>query len=391
MENNKKTWLVVLVVLAVGAAVAVGLTMGGKLFKGNIGGGPGTCEEGAKGCVTTCEEGAKGCPTSGPVSGPTSGPVTSPAWPKGQEPITRGEWTVYLVRTAPNIDKTELSNCTESSFSDTQGHKYEKYICYAAKKEWVKGYADGTFKPSNYVTRAEGAKVITVVFDIMWKNTKAQAVDYDNTVWFFDYANTLIRYKFPNALSNCSGGACGGKAEFFHGGELLTKVDAEKWVKHGKIVKKSPVATPVVADNIDRVNFVRLLVTGAGYSNAEVEKCTTNTFSDLKTGSIEAKFACKAYEIGIIKGSADGTFGSKKLVNRAEGIKMVVNAFGLEIAGPVLGCSDVKYGVDWFADYFEIAQSNAFPSMNDANGKCNPSANLTNTDAKSWINYAKTL
>lgn len=236
MENNKKTWLVVLVVLAVGAAVAVGLTMGGKLFKGNIGGGPVTCEEGAKGCVTTCEEGAKGCPTSGPVSGPTSGPITNPT-SQSNYAITKAHFITLLVR-GKSVGNEAVQNCKESPFSDTKGHKFEKYICYAAQVGWVNGYADGTFKPDNNLSRAEGSKMIVMVFEMKTYTNKVLAEDISKNDWYFEFANTLIRYKFPNSLSNCAGGGCGGPATWFHAGDSLSKKDAESWVLFAKKLKK---------------------------------------------------------------------------------------------------------------------------------------------------------
>lgn len=363
MEKNKKTWLVVLVVLAVGAAVAAGLTMGGKLFKGDIGAGPSTCEEGGKGCPDQPCEG-KGCP----------------------ENITRAEWVAYLTR--GTSDTKALNDCKVSPFSDTQGNKYEKYICYATQVGWIQGNADGTFKPEDYVTRAEGAKTISKVFGIMWINPKAQAPDIKTASWYFDYANTLIKYKFPTTKQN----------ENFYPADSLTKQDAQSWVLHAKKVTSTattpatPVTSPkaVTETNINRSSLIRSVVQAMpGYSQSQLEKCTANLFSDLKAGSYEAKFACYAYEAGIIKQVKK--FNPTNTVSRAEGLKMIEVAFEVSIGGPVLGCSDVNYDTEWWALYFDVAQSNQFPNISDTNGKCNPSANLTTTDAKAWIKHAKSL
>ena len=46
------------------------------------------------------------------------------------------------------------------TFSDVPAsHWAAKSIAYAATRGWVTGYADGTFKPGNNITRAEVAAV----------------------------------------------------------------------------------------------------------------------------------------------------------------------------------------------------------------------------------------
>lgn len=73
--------------------------------------------------------------------------------------ITRAELAVIASR----FDN--LSPFESDKFSDIKGHWANKYINSAAEKGWVKGYADGTFKPDNYITRAEFVTLVNAVLD----------------------------------------------------------------------------------------------------------------------------------------------------------------------------------------------------------------------------------
>ena len=72
-------------------------------------------------------------------------------------PITRAEFATICAR----FDNTQIS--TSSNFTDISGHWAEKYIERAATLGWIAGYSDGTFRPSNYITRAEAMTMINRV------------------------------------------------------------------------------------------------------------------------------------------------------------------------------------------------------------------------------------
>lgn len=72
-------------------------------------------------------------------------------------PITRAEFATICAR----FDKTQIS--TGSNFTDISGHWAEKYIERAAALGWIAGYSDGTFRPGNYITRAEAMTMINRV------------------------------------------------------------------------------------------------------------------------------------------------------------------------------------------------------------------------------------
>ena len=68
-------------------------------------------------------------------------------------PITRAEFAAICCRFEKLTDGA-------AAFTDVPAsHWAAKSIAYAAKRGWVTGYADGTFKPNNNITRAEVAAV----------------------------------------------------------------------------------------------------------------------------------------------------------------------------------------------------------------------------------------
>ncbi len=68
-------------------------------------------------------------------------------------PITRAEFAAICCRFEQLTDGA-------ATFTDVPAsHWAAKSIAYAAKRGWVTGYADGTFKPNNNITRAEVSAV----------------------------------------------------------------------------------------------------------------------------------------------------------------------------------------------------------------------------------------
>lgn len=89
--------------------------------------------------------------------------------------ISRAEFATICAR----FDKTQIS--TSSNFTDISGHWAEKYIERAATLGWIAGYSDGTFRPSNYITRAEAMTMINRVLCRMPQS--ADDLLNDMTVW----------------------------------------------------------------------------------------------------------------------------------------------------------------------------------------------------------------
>ena len=75
---------------------------------------------------------------------------------KPSQPITRAEFVTIAARMY-GIDENYTQ---EVDLVDVKGHWAEKYISFATESGWVNGYEDNTFKPNKYVTRAEVMKII---------------------------------------------------------------------------------------------------------------------------------------------------------------------------------------------------------------------------------------
>ena len=72
-------------------------------------------------------------------------------------PITRAEFAVICAR----FDTKQTNG--NNNFSDISGHWAEAEIKRAAALGWIAGYADGTFRPNDYITRAQAVTMINRV------------------------------------------------------------------------------------------------------------------------------------------------------------------------------------------------------------------------------------
>lgn len=82
---------------------------------------------------------------------------------KPNQPISRAEAVKILLHAAGvNVETTEFIPI----FPDIKSfYWYAKYVIYAAKNGIVNGYEDGTFGPDNSITRAEVAKIVSIMLD----------------------------------------------------------------------------------------------------------------------------------------------------------------------------------------------------------------------------------
>ncbi len=97
--------------------------------------------------------------------------------------ITRGELAAVVTR----FDKLEPA---EYNFTDKTGHWAEPDIAAAAAKGWINGYPDGSFKPERYITRAE---LVTLINNVLGRNVRLEDIlpdakkfpDITETDWFY--------------------------------------------------------------------------------------------------------------------------------------------------------------------------------------------------------------
>lgn len=73
--------------------------------------------------------------------------------------VSRAEFTKMI------SSFSKLVSSKSVSLVDIENHWAETYIEKAAAQGVIKGYQDNTFKPDNFITRAEAAKILNIVFE----------------------------------------------------------------------------------------------------------------------------------------------------------------------------------------------------------------------------------
>lgn len=102
--------------------------------------------------------------------------------------INRAELLKMLVEgngVSPTL--SEYSDC----FPDVKKEWFAPYVCYAKSLNWVSGYEDGNFNPSNEVVKVEALKMLLVSKSITIKNSVAKKPfeDVSVTDWFAPYVS----------------------------------------------------------------------------------------------------------------------------------------------------------------------------------------------------------
>jgi hypothetical protein len=91
-----------------------------------------------------------------------------------QAQITRAEFATI----AAKFDNLELGQI--SKLTDIAGHWAEEYITSSEIKGWVKGYPDLTFKPDEYITRAEA---MTLINNVLGRIVRMENIHPDAILW----------------------------------------------------------------------------------------------------------------------------------------------------------------------------------------------------------------
>ncbi|MFO7820075.1 MAG: S-layer homology domain-containing protein [Halanaerobacter sp.] len=83
-----------------------------------------------------------------------------------QKEITRAEMITMLARSLNLEDDKKRIEIDKVSYTDIKDHWAQDLISLATRLEIINGYPDGTFKPNDYVTRAESAKLLVKLRDL---------------------------------------------------------------------------------------------------------------------------------------------------------------------------------------------------------------------------------
>jgi cytochrome c5 len=112
---------------------------------------------------------------------------------KPNQNITRAEFVRYLVK----AKGLYITNSSETSFTDISKSKDKAYILTAVEYGYINGYEDSTFRPNQSITRAEIAAILTRS-ELLTASTSAAFTDVPSSHW----ANAVIGAVQSSGLFN---------------------------------------------------------------------------------------------------------------------------------------------------------------------------------------------
>lgn len=111
--------------------------------------------------------------------------------------ITRGEVATIICRLL------ELTPDEENIYKDTKDHWAEKYINAISKLNIVDGYGNNEFKPDQYITREELAKILSKLSNEKIATDEYQNYkDVDPNSWSYEYIKALSEKKIINGYED---------------------------------------------------------------------------------------------------------------------------------------------------------------------------------------------
>ena len=106
-------------------------------------------------------------------------------------PITRAEFVTIIVQ---YIDQSDMQTITPTNFSDANNHWASSSIRLASSLGIISGYPDGTFRPNDYITRAEA---VVIVNGLLSRDKISQSSLISGMISFPDNADTNAWYYLP--------------------------------------------------------------------------------------------------------------------------------------------------------------------------------------------------
>lgn len=135
-------------------------------------------------------------------------------------PVNRAELLKILIESlAPNFDRSANNS---ACFSDVKADEwFTAYACYAKAQGWVSGYADGSFKPAQTVSRAEAVKIVLFAYDFATPASVFSTPFTDVKIgdWFAPYLDVASK----NAFLDVSSGA-------YRPNEGMTRADVSQLI-----------------------------------------------------------------------------------------------------------------------------------------------------------------
>ncbi len=105
-----------------------------------------------------------------------------------QDALSRAELTVILTR----VLKIDTRGTINHPFMDTWGHWAEKEIALLAKMGMIEGYEDGLFYPDKAISRAEVAKILSLLI-VENKQKDVLLLDVNQDDWAYPYIQKMAK------------------------------------------------------------------------------------------------------------------------------------------------------------------------------------------------------
>lgn len=202
-----------------------------------------------------------------------------------------------------------------TKISDIKGHWAEKEIQKLIDQGAVSGYADGTFRPNNQITRAEFVKIIVGMFHLKATDGKNLGMYYEDTY----YAEKCVEPAYEN---KCIQGI--GKQDPYHWAVKEINIATNLGIVKGTGSKKFSPDAPITREQMAMI-IHNLIYTATPFplqelSNTPLDKILiVNKFKDASsiyggaTDSINTLAILK-----IMQGDQNGYFYPKNNATRAE-------------------------------------------------------------------------
>ena len=173
------------------------------------------------------------------------------------------------------VDKPKNPVSTEISFTDTAGHWAELDIKQAVTLKIISGYADGTFKPDNQVTRAEFAVMLMNALKV---DKKGKVLEFTDKQQIPVWAEAAVAQAVDLGIIQ------GYEDQTFRPDSLISRVEMVSMISAALGTKPVSQATTGFADDEDipawaksKVESIRLLGIIDGRSGNKFEPANTAT------------------------------------------------------------------------------------------------------------------
>ena len=104
-----------------------------------------------------------------------------------------------------NFGEKKSSSLRAQVFLDVETtHKYAPAIAYLRRNDIVKGYDDGSFKPDGILNRAEAVKILLTANDIQAGAFDTEFIDVPDNAWFAPYVATAFKKEIVKGYSDGS-------------------------------------------------------------------------------------------------------------------------------------------------------------------------------------------